>query len=60
MSVYEGSFVAALNAAGFAVAGNDDRGAGRSEGLRCYCQSFDEYVDDMLATVRCVCWGVGV
>jgi pimeloyl-ACP methyl ester carboxylesterase len=33
---YEGSWVAALNAAGFSVAGIDNRGCGRSSGLLGY------------------------
>ena len=32
---------------GYAVCGLDQRGHGRSEGLRCYIDSFSEYVDDL-------------
>ncbi|KXZ55885.1 hypothetical protein GPECTOR_2g1436 [Gonium pectorale] len=57
--VYAGSFVEALNAAGYAVAGNDDRGSGRSGGLRCYCDSFNDYVSDLLDVARsCTTLGI--
>ncbi|GFR46888.1 hypothetical protein Agub_g8529 [Astrephomene gubernaculifera] len=49
---YEGSLVARLNAAGFAVCGNDHRGAGRSGGLRCYCDCFQDYVGDVMQVAR--------
>ncbi len=52
--MYEGSFVQQLNAAGFAVCGNDNRGAGRSGGLRCYCDSFNDYIDDVLDVAKWV------
>ncbi|KAG2500907.1 hypothetical protein HYH03_001666 [Edaphochlamys debaryana] len=52
LCTYEGSFLQALNRAGFAVAGNDHQGCGRSGGLRCYCDSFDDYVDDVLEVAR--------
>jgi hypothetical protein len=38
---YEGSWVQALNAAGFSVAGIDNRGCGRSSGLLGYVVSFE-------------------
>lgn len=41
-----------MNAEGYAVCGNDNRGAGRSSGLRCYCESFNEYVADLLELAR--------
>ncbi|GLI58721.1 hypothetical protein VaNZ11_000474, partial [Volvox africanus] len=57
--VYEGSFVQQLNVAGYAVCGNDDRGAGRSGGLRGYCDSFNDYVSDLLDVARC-CTSLGI
>ncbi|GLC43766.1 hypothetical protein PLESTB_000905800 [Pleodorina starrii] len=57
--VYEGSFVQQLNAAGYAVCGNDNRGAGRSSGLRCYCDSFDDYVSDLMDVAR-TCTTLGI
>lgn len=46
--VYEGSWVETLNQGGWHVFGVDNRGAGRSTGLRAYCDSFEDYVDDGL------------
>eukprot|EP00798_Chlamydomonas_sp_ICE-L_P010167 gene10167-8072_t len=46
-NIYQGSWVERLNAAGYSVVGCDNQGAGRSEGLRCYTASFDEYVADV-------------
>lgn len=45
---YEGSWVQALNEAGYSVAGVDNQGAGRSGGLFGYVGSFDDYVSDLL------------
>ncbi len=56
---YAGSLVQRLNAAGFSVAGQDAQGAGRSQGLMCHCNSFDEYVDDTLDFARCGAARVG-
>ncbi len=41
-----GNVVDELLAAGYAVAGNDHRGHGRSEGRRAYVNSFQEYIND--------------
>ena len=48
--VYARSWAAAWNAAGYSVAALDARGAGFSDGvrgLRCYTDSFDDYVTDV-------------
>jgi len=48
-----------MNQAGFSVCGIDQQGAGRSEGLRCYCESFDDYVENTATLVR-MCTEMGV
>ena len=53
--VYEGSWVQAFNHAGFSVCSIDQQGLGFSEGarqLRCYVESFDDYVRDVLQLRR--------
>lgn len=49
--LYEGSWVQALNRAGYSVAGADLSGHGRSEPFeedeRCYCENFDFYVSEV-------------
>ncbi|GAX82567.1 hypothetical protein CEUSTIGMA_g9993.t1 [Chlamydomonas eustigma] len=57
--VYEGSWVQKLNEHGYSVCGLDQQGSGRSEGLRHYCRSFDEYVDNGLLLAR-QCTEMGV
>lgn len=39
---------------GFAVHAYDQRGHGRSEGLRCHVERFEEYLDDLDAMLSCV------
>jgi len=48
---YDGSFVAALNAAGLAAVAHDHVGHGASGGLRTYFASFDDLVAGALAVV---------
>ena len=55
---YEGSWVEALNARGFSVAGMDFHGMGRSEGVKWYVDRFDDYVDDAEILVRAITRGV--
>eukprot|EP00955_Chlamydomonas_euryale_P111652 366082-Chlamydomonas_euryale.AAC.20 len=50
--IYEGSWVQSLNNAGYSVVGIDNQGAGRSSGLRCFCRKFDEYVEDVVMSVK--------
>mmetsp|Transcript_36610 Transcript_36610/g.108055 ORF Transcript_36610/g.108055 Transcript_36610/m.108055 type:complete len:335 (-) Transcript_36610:197-1201(-) len=45
---YEGSWLQRLNDAGYAIFGHDIEGYGHSGGLRCYCNSFQDIVDDAL------------
>lgn len=52
--VYDGSWVAALNAAGFSVAGIDNRGCGRSDGLFGHIHDFDELVADVVRRLLAV------
>ena len=47
--VYSGSWAEGWNRAGFSVAALDARGAGFSEGTRCFCEAFDDYVADTTA-----------
>ncbi|KAG2485920.1 hypothetical protein HYH03_015364 [Edaphochlamys debaryana] len=47
-NLYVGSWVASLNAAGWAVAGADHVGFGRSGGVRAHCGAFQEHVDNLL------------
>lgn len=42
----------ALNREGFSVCGIDQQGTGFSEGLECYVERFDLYVDDVLQFAR--------
>jgi acylglycerol lipase len=49
-----GAFAERLVARGFAVHAFDLRGHGRSEGPRAWVDSFDDYVQDLDAFVRCV------
>lgn len=46
--LYQGSWIEALNQAGYSVGGIDLQGAGRSEGLRWFVNNFDHYVDDIV------------
>ena len=41
-----------LNKEGYSVCGIDLQGAGRSAGLRCYCNNFEEYIDNALMLTR--------
>ncbi len=50
--VYEGSWVQKMNEEGYSVCGLDQQGAGRSGGLRSFCSSFDEYVDNSLMVAK--------
>jgi acylglycerol lipase len=52
--IYAGSWAQALNAAGYSVCGIDARGAGFSSGVRCYAESFTDYVDDTSAFAAAV------
>jgi len=52
LQVYTGSWVEALNNAGVSVSGVDFRGAGRSEGERCYASRFSDYVCDVVEHVK--------
>lgn len=45
---YAGSWVAAMNAAGYSVAGIDNQGTGRSGGLFGYVNQFNDLVSDLL------------
>eukprot|EP00803_Ostreobium_quekettii_P010348 evm.model.scf_81.4 EVM.evm.TU.scf_81.4 scf_81:52896-58685(-) len=52
---YSGSWVEALNNAGFSVAGLDHQGCGRSQGQqgkRCFFLKYDDYVDEVLDFAR--------
>ncbi|BDA41799.1 Monoglyceride lipase [Coccomyxa sp. Obi] len=49
---YKGSWVEKLNQEGFSVCGIDQQGCGFSEGLECYVERFDYYVDDVLQFAR--------
>lgn len=54
---YEGSWAQMWNARGISLCGLDLQGCGRSEGkrgLRFFCESFDDYVADVLALARWV------
>lgn len=51
---YEGSWVEKLNSNCYSVAGIDNQGAGRSSGLRCYIDSFDDFVDDILMLAKLI------
>lgn len=47
--VYSGSIIEKLNKFGVAAAGIDLQGCGHSEGLRCYVDRYQDYVDEVLA-----------
>ncbi len=49
---YKDSWVEKLNQEGFSVCGIDQQGCGFSEGLECYVDRFDHYVDDVLQFAR--------
>ena len=49
---YSRSWVEALNRAGYSVCGIDQQGTGFSEGLECYVERFNNYVDDVLQFAR--------
>lgn len=51
---YEGSWVEVLNREGFSVCGIDQQGCGFSEGLECYVERFQHYVNDVLQFARFV------
>mmetsp|Transcript_25989 Transcript_25989/g.66117 ORF Transcript_25989/g.66117 Transcript_25989/m.66117 type:complete len:377 (-) Transcript_25989:187-1317(-) len=55
LMVYAGSWVEALNAAGFSVCGLDNQGSGRSEGTRCYTDALQHYVTDLADNIRASC-----
>lgn len=46
---YEGSWVHALNQAGYSCAGIDNRGCGRSEGLFGYVNDYQDWVGDLVS-----------
>lgn len=48
---YAGSWVEALNAAGYSCAGIDNRGCARSAGLIGYIDNHEEWVDDLVGVV---------
>jgi len=50
--VYAGSLVELLNNSGIAAAGIDMQGCGHSEGLRCYVDRYQDYVDEVLGFTR--------
>ncbi len=47
-NLYDGSWVEALNAAGYAVCGIDHEGFGRSKGMRSFIRRFQHHVDNLL------------
>ncbi|KAG2453179.1 hypothetical protein HYH02_002503 [Chlamydomonas schloesseri] len=47
-NIYAGSWVEAMNKAGFAVAGIDHQGFGRSKGVRSYVDRFQDHVDNLM------------
>ncbi|EIE25551.1 alpha/beta-hydrolase [Coccomyxa subellipsoidea C-169] len=49
---YKDSWVEKLNQEGFSVCGIDQQGCGFSEGLECYVDRFDHYIDDVLQFAR--------
>lgn len=54
--LYQGSWIQAFNRAGFSVCGIDQQGLGFSESrrnCRCYVESFDDYINDVLQLRRC-------
>lgn len=52
LGLYADSWVEVLNKAGYSVVAIDVHGAGRSEGLRCYTESFDHYVDEVEQSIK--------
>jgi len=49
---YDGSWIQAMNDAGYSVAGVDNQGSGRSDGLFGLVPNFEHVVDDLLQLVR--------
>lgn len=49
---YDGSWVQAMNQQGLSVCGIDLQGCGRSDGLRCYIDKFEHYVEDIILFIK--------